>query len=151
MRWRMRQESVCSSMAEIQWEQGCMQRVTVNVGRHQWLHFIENEPKEEPVEEPRGFDGFVEKRRTYWWVWRTPRAWTLTYVARRDVGYLDFLKCDHRGRATVGFTNSHNSSLQVYFTVNFDSDGQKVLEFQAENEADCEAWVSAISQCRWAC
>uniref|UniRef100_A0A8C4N3Q6 Ras protein specific guanine nucleotide releasing factor 1 n=1 Tax=Eptatretus burgeri TaxID=7764 RepID=A0A8C4N3Q6_EPTBU len=42
------------------------------------------------------------------------------------------------------------SGKHVYFTVNFDSDGQKVLEFQAENEADCEAWVSAISQCSYA-
>uniref|UniRef100_UPI00358EC36F ras-specific guanine nucleotide-releasing factor 2-like n=1 Tax=Myxine glutinosa TaxID=7769 RepID=UPI00358EC36F len=42
------------------------------------------------------------------------------------------------------------SGKHVYFTIDFDSDGQKVLEFQAENEVDCEAWVSAISQCSYA-
>nr|XP_032809166.1 ras-specific guanine nucleotide-releasing factor 2 isoform X1 [Petromyzon marinus] len=38
---------------------------------------------------------------------------------------------------------------QYYFTVHFGHDGQRALELCAEDEADCEAWVSAISQCNY--
>lgn len=44
----------------------------------------------------------------------------------------------------------HNAVLQYYFTVTFNHDNQKALELRTEDVKDCDEWVAAITQARYA-
>lgn len=43
-----------------------------------------------------------------------------------------------------------NVVLQYYFTVTFNHDNQKALELRTEDVKDCDEWVAAITQARYA-
>lgn len=51
---------------------------------------------------------------------------------------------------TPSFDSASCVPLQYYFTVTFNHDNQKALELRTEDVKDCDEWVAAITQARYA-